>query len=171
MDTSENPPGNAMPLDQGELLTKRLKGALPHIDFAGTDFTVDWRLKELRETEEPWKCISFNDDLWESETGEYLCFYNLVTHNIYMPPEDLVEIPQNIVVLEIPNELDLDPVAVARGYGLAETTFLNDHPIRASLAAKVKPLAGSGLPEFIEANIKRLAELQNAEERSRKRGR
>lgn len=170
MDTSKNPHGDPATQGQAELLKKRLSGVLPHIDLAGTDFTIDWRLRELRETEEPWKHISFNDDLRESESGEYLCFYNLVTHTTYIPPDDLVEMPENVVVLEIPNELDLDPVAVARGYGLAETALIDDHPLSASLAAKVKPLAESGLREFIENNIKRLSS-QNNDERSQKRGR
>lgn len=170
MDNSKDPPGDPLSQMQVELLAKRLSGVLPHIDLAGTDFTIDWRLRELRETKEPWKHISFNNDLWESESGEYLCFYNVLTHTIYIPPEDLVEMPKNIVVLEIPNELDLDPVAVARGYGLSEVAFLDDHPISASLAAKVMTLAASGLPEFIENNIKRL-NSQNIDDRSHKRGR
>ena len=171
MDTSNTTVGDSAEPGQAELLKTRLSGKLPHIDLAGTDFTIDWRLRQLRETEEPWKHISFDNDLWESESGEYLCFYNLVTHTTYIPSEDLVEMPENIVVLEIPNELDLDPVAVARGYGLGETALLEDHPIRASLAGKVKPLSGSGLPEFIENNIKRLGQSQNTEERSHKLGR
>lgn len=42
-----------------ELLKIRLSGKLPHIDLAGTDSTIDWRLRQMRETEAPWKHISF----------------------------------------------------------------------------------------------------------------
>lgn len=147
----------------------RLSGVLPHIDLAGTDFTVDWRLKQMRETEEPWKYISFND-LEMDESGQtYLCFYQTVTHEIFIPEENITELPENVVVLEIPYELKLDPVAVARELGIGQTDLLAEHPIQETLTAKVTPLSESGLPEFIENNI-RLQNQENSTERP-KRGR
>ncbi|GAC1310474.1 MAG: hypothetical protein NVSMB24_27820 [Mucilaginibacter sp.] len=150
----------------------RLSGKLPHIDLAGTDFTIDWRLKELRETEEPWKNISLRD-MEMSDSGEdYLCFYNTETHELYEPDENLLELPENVVVLEIPCEAKLDPVAVAREYGIGETDLLNDHPFQMNLKAKVTPLSETGLPEYIQNN-KRLAagNSLNNETQSHKRGR
>jgi hypothetical protein len=44
-----------------EILARRLAGELPYIDVLGTDFTVEWRLKELRETAKPWKNINLRD--------------------------------------------------------------------------------------------------------------
>jgi hypothetical protein len=140
-----------------ELLKIRLTGKLPHIDLAGTDFTIDWRLRQMRETELPWKHISF-ENLEMDESGEvYLVFYHTETHEIFIPEEDIIELPENVVVLEIPNEFKLDPVAVARDYGIGETDLLAEHPIQITLTAKVTPLSESGLPEFIENNIR----LQN----------
>ena len=152
-----------------ELLKIRLSGKLPHIDLAGTDFTIDWRLRQLRETEQPWKHISF-ENLDIGEEG-YLCFYNTQSHEIFIPEEDITEMPENVVVLEIPNELKLDPVALARDLGIDETELLAEHPIQMNLTAKVFPLSESGLPEFIENNRKRLGSSQPIEERQRKRGR
>jgi hypothetical protein len=149
----------------------RLSGVLPHIDLAGTDFTVDWRLKQMRETELPWKHISF-DNLEMDESGEaYLCFFNTENHEVYIPEEDITEMPQNVVVLEIPYELKLDPVAVARASGLDETELLLQYPIQPTLAAKVIPLSESGLPEFIENNLKKQVNNPGDEERNSRRGR
>ncbi len=154
-----------------ELLKIRLSGKLPHIDLAGTDFTVDWRLRQLRETEEPWKHISL-DNLEMDESGEaYLCFYHTLTHEVFIPEEDIKELPVNVVVMEIPYELKLDPVAVARDLGIGETDLLDEHPIQQTLVAKVTPLSESGLPEFIENNLKRLANQRVNEQPNSKRGR
>lgn len=105
-------------------------------------------------------------------SGEaYLCFYHTLSHEIFIPAEDITELPENVVVLEIPYELKLDPVAVARCYGMGETDFLREHPIQLSLVAKVIPLSESGLPEFIENNLKKRAYKQASDERQLKRGR
>jgi hypothetical protein len=154
-----------------ELLKIRLSGKLPHIDLAGTDFTIDWRLRQLRETEQPWKHISFeNLDIDEFSEG-YLCFFDTQSHEIFIPEENITELPENVVVLEIPNELKLDPVALARDLGIDEAELLAEHPIQMNLAAKVFPLSESGLPDFIENNRKRLGSSQHIEERQHKRGR
>ena len=44
-------------LVESDPVKRRLAGLLPHIDLAGTDFIVDWRLKELREKDAPWNRI------------------------------------------------------------------------------------------------------------------
>ena len=149
-----------------ELLKIRQSGKLPHIDLAGTDFTVDWRLRQMRETELPWKNISFDDFDMDDYGDSYLCFFNTQTHEVYMPPEDLMELPENIVVLEIPNELKLDPIAIAREYGSDLSELLREYPITEKLAAKVIPLTESGLPELIENNI-RLQRQTTSNERPR----
>lgn len=145
----------------------RLSGVLPHIDLAGTDFTMDWRLRQMRETELPWKNISFDDFEMDDHGDKYLCFFNTQTHELYMPPEDLMELPEHIVVLEIPNELDLDPIAVAREYGSDLYEQLIEHPIAGNLTAKVSPLSKTGLPAMIENNI-RLQQNSTNEKRNRR---
>jgi hypothetical protein len=147
----------------------RLSGKLPHIDLAGTDYTIDWRLRELRETEQPWNNISLKD-LEMSDSGEeYLCFFNTETHELFEPDGNLLAMPVNVVVLEIPYEIKLDPVAVAREYGIGETDLLIDHPFQMQSSAKVTPLSETGLSKFIENNIERQKEQQH--NRTAKRGR
>ena len=136
-------------------LAMRLSGKLPHIDLAGTDFTIDWRLKELRETELPWNQLQL-ETMEISDSGlEYLCFYHTETHELFEPDETLMELPEKVVVLEIPYELILDPVAAAVSCGLNATDLLNEHPFKPHLTAKVTPLAETGLPEFITKNLNR----------------
>ncbi|PAW95461.1 hypothetical protein CKK33_18925 [Mucilaginibacter sp. MD40] len=149
----------------------RLSGVLLNIDLAGTDFTIDWRLKELRETEFPWKNISLRDMEMSDNGEEYLCFYHIDTHELYIPGEDLFELPQNVVLLEIPNEIKLDPVAVAREFGIGETDLLPDHPFQMNIAARVTPLSETGLSAFIAEYIKRRDHLTADDSLVRRRGR
>lgn len=144
-----------------DLLKIRQSGKLPHIDLAGTDFTVDWRLRQMRETELPWKNISFDDFEMDDYGDKYLCFFNTETHELYMPPDDLMELPENVVVLEIPNKLHLDPIAVAREYGSDLSELLREYPITENLTAKVIPLTETGLPALIENNIRLQQEAMN----------
>lgn len=156
---------------QQQLAAERLRiresGKLPHIDLAGTDFTIDWRLREMRETELPWKNIKFDDLEMDDYGDSYLCFFNTEIHELYWPPDDLIALPTNVVVLEIPNELKLDPVAVARRYGSDLAELLREHPIGDNLVAKVIPLTETGLPNLIENNIKR-QQMENGENRSKR---
>ena len=47
--------------EAAELLQRRLAGKLPTINLAGTVFTIDWRLRELRENATPWNRITFEE--------------------------------------------------------------------------------------------------------------
>jgi hypothetical protein len=152
-----------------ELLKIRQSGKLPHIDLAGIDFTVDWRLRQMRDTEQPWNNISFDDFEMDDYGDKYLCFFNTQTHELYTPPEDIIELPEHVVVLEIPNELDLDPVAVAREYGADISELLREYPITEKLTAKVSPLSDTGLPAIIESNIR--AQQNSTNEKQDRRGR
>jgi hypothetical protein len=154
-----------------ELLKIRLSGVLPHIDLAGTDFTIDWRLRQLRETNQPWNHINLEEMEMDEFGKAYLCFYDIINHEIYIPDESITELPEDVVVLEIPYELKLDPVAVARDYGIGETDLLGEHPIQQTLAAKVSPLSQSGLPELIEINLKRRDNNQSNNQRHPNLGR
>jgi hypothetical protein len=74
-------------------------------------------------------------------------------------------------VLEIPYEIKLDPVAVAREYGIGEIDLLTDHPFQMKLAAKVTPLLETGLPDFIKQNLENRSNQQDNDEPGPKRGR
>jgi hypothetical protein len=151
-----------------EKTARRLSGELPHIDIKGTDFTVDWRLRQLRETAEPWKNISITD-MELSENGEaYVFFYDTDAHTLFDFNGQVFEMPEHVVIAEIPNEIGLDPVAVAREYELGETGLLAQHPIAQKLTATIKPITGIGLEEFVAENIKR-KEQQEPQRNSRGR--
>ena len=138
-------------------LAMRLSGKFPHIDLAGTDFTIDWRLKELRETAVPWNRINIHD-LTESESGaEYLALYDTKEKRLYDFDDSITTLPENVVGLEIPIGTVLDPVAVAREHGADIIEFVRENPIQENLTALVRPITETGLPELVEENLRKLA--------------
>jgi hypothetical protein len=140
--------------EAAELLQRRLAGKLPTISLAGTEFTVDWRLRGLRGKAALWNKISFADPAM-SETGtRYLCLYNTQKHTLYQVPNNLKSLPKNVVMLEIPYELKLDPVAVARERNIDVAEFVKNHPIQTELTAVVKPLSETWVAELILENLK-----------------
>jgi hypothetical protein len=140
-----------------EATARRLSGELPHIDIAGTDFTVDWRLREIRETAVPWKHISFKDMDMSDDGLNYVFFYDTGEHNIFDFNETVTQMPENVIIAEIPNEYGLDPVALAREYELGEAGLLAHNPVVLKHAANLKPITGMGLEGFIEENKQRLS--------------
>ena len=135
-----------------EELVQRLAGILPRIDIAGQNFIVDWRLKELRAENDFSKRIDLRHMAMDDKGENYLCFYHLPSKSVFVADDHLTELPKDTVMLEIPFELWLDPVGVARQYGQEDTFLLDNYPIRPELKAKVVPLEDTGLPELIKRN-------------------
>ena len=159
--------------DHADLLQERLNGKLPHIDLAGSDFTIDWRLRELRETAAPWNKIDFDTlDLSESE-DQYFCFYNHIEHTYYQFDDTITSLPDDVILLEIPYEVKLDPVAVATEHNIDIKEFVGQNPIQQDLIATVKLLSATGIPELVEENLrKENSTKQNlSKDRDRKIGR
>ncbi|WP_432328041.1 hypothetical protein ACRQ5D_33990 [Mucilaginibacter sp. P25] len=128
------------PLSADVLTLRRLAGFLPHIDLAGEDFTIDWRLKELRETAKPWNSLRIREMELSPEGGAYLAFYDKKDHRLYKGDPASPEVQDNMVIIKIPNELTLDPVAVGWECGLNDLSLLAANPIREKLVAQVIPV-------------------------------
>jgi hypothetical protein len=140
---------------QAELVAVRLAGKLPHIDINGTDFTIDVRLKELRETVSPWNRLEYSEQESSLDHDDYTFFYDTKKHNIWELDDNLTEMPENVVLVSMPNEMILDPVAAARSAGYEETKFLDEFPIQPDLKATVTQLAETFLPQFIRDNLEK----------------
>lgn len=123
-----------------EAVTRRLTGVLPHIGLAGTDFTVDIRIRELRETAAPWNRIGFEQLMKDEQTDRYLFYYNRESHQAgYIGTPD--EMPDTYCMLEIPGEAWLDPVQLARENELPENELLLAYPYEEYRTAVVHEIA------------------------------
>ena len=135
-----------------ELLAGRLKGELPKINIAGELFIVDLRLHELRHAKNFHPVLSLKSfDL--ADDGKYFqAFYHPVIKQVVQIDPKLTEFPDGVVRVRLPNELGLDPVAVARQYGIDEKDVLRRYPLQKGLKADVIPLSETGIPALIQRN-------------------
>lgn len=135
---------------------RRASGILPHIEIAGIDFTVDWRLFELRETDAPWNHIRL-DYIDLSDDGEwYLLLFDTATHQVFDFHDEVTEVPDTVVFLQIPDETKLDPVALARQFRVDPLEFIQEHPILPSLKAMAIPLSETNIPALVAQNRRRM---------------
>jgi hypothetical protein len=139
-----------------ELLALRHQGALPQIDIAGERFIVDVRLQELRHALNFHPAISLKSFELTNDGWKYEAFYHPVIRQVVGIDPKLTEFPDGVVKIQLPNEIGLDPVAVARRYGIDEHVLLRRHPIQKALKAKVIPLSETGVPALIRHNREEL---------------
>jgi len=135
-----------------DLLDQRIKGVLPSIEIAGKDYTIDIRLNELREKERPWSKLLLEDMVKSADDKHYLFFYDINRGEIIHASPKMVQVPKHAVLVEIPDELGLDPVGLARKYGLDDRYFLKEQAYRNQITAKLTPLKDSGLVEYVKQN-------------------
>ena len=157
-----------------EKLQQRLAGVLPLIDIGGSDFIVDWRLKELRANDNPHIRIDLRNMEMDPAGENYGCLYDWKNRCVYPFDPNMTSLPENVTALEIPYELKLDPVGVASQYGMSDVAMLSQFPIQEQLIAKVIPLADTELPVIVRknqllANARKAKEAQ-ADSQKRSRG-
>ncbi|AGA78203.1 hypothetical protein [Echinicola vietnamensis] len=135
-------------------LQQRKAGILPEIDIAGDTYTIDVRLGELRNKDQPWKRLGFDKMVTSEKGGHYLFFYRTRKQELFYASREMTTVPRDVVLVEIPHELHLDPVGMARKYELADDYFQKRYPIQAKLQASVVPLKKTGLLEHASRNRK-----------------
>jgi hypothetical protein len=135
-----------------ELIERRLAGVLPLIDMDGRDFIVDWRLRELRAVNDPADRITLKGLPYDPKEFHYICFYNTQIRQTVIPDIHMIELPKDVVVLFIPDEITLDPVAVAREMGEADTYLLSRYPIQRGLKVKVTPIEQTEMVQLVQRN-------------------
>lgn len=139
-----------------ELLEQRLSGALPRINIAGEQFIVDLRLQELRHAQHFHPVLSLKSFNLSNDGWKYEAFYHPVMKQVVRIDPKLTEFPDSVIKIELPNEIGLDPIGAARGYGLNMRDLLRLHPIRRELKATVIPLSETHIPALIQSNREQL---------------
>jgi hypothetical protein len=95
---------------------------LPIFKMAGTDFFVDTRLNEFREVDAPWNRISM-DEIREDPDGTTGLLFNIHTKSVYNGPAEPGHLPKGVQLVIIPPLTELDPVGLARRYGMDDDSF------------------------------------------------
>ncbi|WP_214226627.1 hypothetical protein [Pedobacter sp. B4-66] len=134
------------------LFQERLLGVLPTAMIKKDEYTYDWRLRELRLTKEPWRNISLRDLDMDRTGHKYFFFYHIPSKTKIDLPENITELPPDVVLVALPFELHIDPVAVARENGLDERTFINFYPVQKQFEVPIYLLSVTGIPKLIMEN-------------------
>jgi len=157
-----------------EALARREQGMLPQIDLGGEMFTVDLRLQELRHSQHFFPVISLKSFDLTNDGWHYEAYYHPVMKQVVELDPKLLEFPESVIKIKIPNEIGLDPVATARKYGMNERELLRRYPIQQNLKAEVIPLSETNIPGMIQRNKEALKQehrenMQRAKPRIRPR--
>jgi hypothetical protein len=152
----------------------RLKGKLPQIEIQGHVFDVDVETEMLRSKEDhtanPIRFTDMRGDgLYVSQS--YRFYYDTQLHQQVEPDiETIIELPKNVVQVEIPSLERLDPYGYAKLKGFS----IEDHLIRCPPQARLKvvplPWRASALPTFIAHNRKKLGLPELPEQKQAKKG-
>jgi hypothetical protein len=141
-----------------KLLDQRLNGVLPQIDLAGEMFIIDLHLQELRHAANFHPVISLKSFELTNDGWHYEAYYHPVMKQVVELDPRLLELPEGVIKLKIPNEIGLDPIATARAYGMDERELLRRYPIQKDLKAEVIPLSETHIPALIRRNKEILRE-------------
>jgi hypothetical protein len=144
-----------------EMLQARLAGQLPTIEIANELFTLDLRLREFRHRQDPFLSISLRSFDLSKDGNHYEAAYNPVSKQVVQIDPQLTEFPDGVIMIRLPNEIGLDPVSVARQYGIDEKEFLRRYPIQSGLKAEVIPLSETNVPAMIRRNREQLQQEHN----------
>ena len=139
-----------------ELLRFRQKGALPKINIAGEEFVVDLRLQELRHAKSFHPVLSLNSFELTNDGWHYEGYYHPVIRQLVPLDHKLLELPDSVIKIKIPNEIGLDPVGAARIFNMYERELLRRHPIQKDLKAEIIPLSETHIPSLIRQNREQL---------------
>jgi hypothetical protein len=139
-----------------QLLEQRRQGALPRINIAGEEFFVDLRLQELRHAKTFHPVLSLNSFELTDDGWHYEAYYHPVIRQLVPLDPKLLELPEHVVKIKIPNEIGLDPVGAARAYGIDEMVLLRRYPPQKDLKAEVIPLSETHIPALIRQNREQL---------------
>jgi len=155
VDQLKGKPDFEVMVDQ-EALAIRHQGKLPLIDIAGEAFVVDLRMQELRHAEYFYPILSLHSFELTNDGWNYEAFYHPIMKQTVEIDPKLLELPDHIVRIKLPNEIGLDPVSAARIYGMDERELLRRYPIQKVLKADVIPLSETGIPRLIQQNKEKL---------------
>ena len=153
-----------------ERLAERLNGKMPKVMIAGEPFIYDVNNHHLRLEANQKVRLNLNDWNSSKDGREYIGYYHLPSRKKYHIKSDIVELPKDVVMLKVPNEIKMDPVGVAMKSGLDLGKWLMGVGFPENVEAKIIPLNETGLPTMIEKNLAHRRQLEKGKANSKHRG-
>ncbi|WP_449387196.1 hypothetical protein [Chryseobacterium lineare] len=151
-------------IEPGSLLDLRLnKGMLPTLDIAGHTFYVDLRMDKLRPKDDfISKGINFTEikDYYDRDRRAYVIPYNPNKREFQQDDvSKMTELPTDIIIVQFPNQYELDIVGWNRKYG----NSITDQDVKQMhFEARTLPWVDTNVIEHIKLNV--AEQLQPKEE-------
>ena len=122
---------------------ERVSGKLPEIDINGERFIVDLQHGELRLIDHPELTLRFKDfePGFFDDDFSYRFFYDPGQRAVISGEEAARSTKGNILKVELPLTIQLDPVWIARSLGREDKAFIRDYPVQKDLKASVEEIA------------------------------
>lgn len=152
---------------RADLFEQRLKSVMPRISIHKHNYEVEWAKRRLRCIDDDLRSINLSRADMSPHGRKYVCFYNLVRGVPVHIEETITQIPKDVVMVLIPNELYLDSVAVARQYSEDDRFLIDKYPIQPKMEARLISLDLTRIPKQILENRER----KSTAKRLMKRGR
>lgn len=125
----------------------RIAGKLPTIEIAGDEYVIDLENTQLRLNTDGGQQLSFNDmqkGCPLSDDFSYRFAYDMVGKKL-VPIESASH--DNAITVVLPDEILLDPVALARRLGYSDDHYIRDHPIAKKLVAVISMIKKAPLSD------------------------
>jgi hypothetical protein len=152
-----------------KLLALREQGQLPVIEIDGYPFYVDLAMDALRPKDDfTTGGIRFRDidDYFIENVYQYRIPYNPATHSFEdLDYDNIKAIPKGIIVVEIPWQQRLDPIAYARIHGFEKEQMLRENPLQLQMKANTVSWDDTPIKQIIARNLKR--ELEENETKTK----
>jgi len=136
------------------------KGVLPTINIEGHLFFVDIRMNKLRPKDDFLSNgISFSEieEYFNDATGNYIFPYDPQKKELgNIDFETISEIPKNLIVVEIPSELKMDPIGWNRQHGYDLKNGLGEIRLEMNFIAKTCKWEDIYVPQKIKANLSQI---------------
>ncbi|GAA0886495.1 hypothetical protein GCM10009120_50940 [Sphingobacterium siyangense subsp. cladoniae] len=144
-----------------EAYDKRVnKGMLPTIEIEGHTFYVDLRMDKLRPKDDFLSngiVFSQIEDYFNDTTEKYIIPYNPQKRELgEIDYETITKIPKDLVVVEIPSELAMDPIGWNRLHGFDLKDGLRETGLQMNFSAKKVKWEDIYVPQKIKENLEQI---------------
>lgn len=126
--------------EQKAMIAKRLVGHLPIINIYGQPFFIDIRVQQLRSVADYGKYLPFYLMQPDPMTHGRRFLYDPKGRALYHPLDSNVDVPDTLVLVHLPLDLQMDPIGVARMNGYDMDLALKMYPVQKELKAIVTEL-------------------------------
>ncbi|MDR2272010.1 MAG: hypothetical protein LBF27_13985 [Sphingobacterium sp.] len=143
-------------------LKDRLSGCLPEIELLpGHIFVVDWKNRQLLIKDDFSNgMLHFNNMVKTKDETTYLCAYHIPSQSEYRFDAGDYSIPKDVIILEIPYELKLDPVGVAMEHKVDINKTVRVFPVQKEHKANLVRLSEKEASRFFELFRKKQEEQE-----------